>query len=369
MPAPATHSPTVLWWSRSGREYSRNRIVRDSFLRLGWTLVDFAPLVSLTADLEASLRRLPTPDLVWVPCFRQRDGAAAVRWSRRRGSPVVFDPLISAYDKQVFERQKFAETSRSARRLKQWEAALMRRFDRVIADTDCHAAFFYEEFGVPTSALCVIPVGAEQGLFTSQAAGVNTGPVRVMFYGSFIGLQGPEVIAAAARLTPELDWTLIGDGPLKSRCVDIAGDARNVRFIPWIPYEDLPAAIGVAEILLGVFGESRKAGRVIPNKVFQSLACARLVVTRPSSAYPSELVNAGLAGSGLSFIEAGQPERLASELRELAAHRNELAAALGLQARQSYERYFSESSIDQAAAGRAAIVGAADSPSRRQDGD
>ena len=134
--------PVVLWWSRSGRDYSRDRIIRRAFRRLGWRVCDFRPQLSPTADWEARLRRLTPPSLIWVPCFRQRDAAAALRWGARHQVPVVMDPLISAWDKQVFERRKFAADSRAARRLLRWESDRLNASAAVVADTWGHAQLF-----------------------------------------------------------------------------------------------------------------------------------------------------------------------------------------------------------------------------------
>jgi hypothetical protein len=149
--------PSVLWWGRFDPDYSRNRILRKLLPELGWNIVDFHPRFSPLGDLEARLKRIGKPDLVWVPCFRQRDLAAASRWARRHGVPLLFDPLISAYDKQIFERKKYAPQSRQARRLHRWEQSLFKQADILLADTQPHADYFSEEFDilVNTSRLCM----------------------------------------------------------------------------------------------------------------------------------------------------------------------------------------------------------------------
>lgn len=339
-------SKTVLWWGRFDPEYSRNRILRQAFRELGWNLVDFRPVFSALADWQAMLHKLPEADLVWVPCFRQRDIAAARRWSGRRGLPLIVDPLISAYDKQVHERGKFAEGSRQAERLRRLESELLRSASLVVVDTPAHAEFFQQAFAIPQDRLQVIHVGAEEPLFRPAPQPVYDGkrPLEVLFYGSFIGLQGPEVIVEAARLYegPPVHWAMLGEGPLKAECMRRAHGLENVIFEPRLPYADLPARIHRADILLGVFGTSDKAGRVIPNKVFQALACGRPVVTRQGIGYPAELREQ--AGSGLIWVAPGNAEALAQTVSELAG-KHEALPALGSQARATYQRFFSVRAI------------------------
>jgi glycosyltransferase involved in cell wall biosynthesis len=188
MTAPAR---TVLWWGRFDPDYSRNRVLRQAYAMLGWQVRDFHPWVSLLADIEARLRRPPRADLVHVPCFRQRDIAAATRYARRLGVPLLIDPLISAYDKQLFERGKFPEHSTRAGWLLRREQQLFQGADIVIADTPEHARFFAETLGVEPARLHVVYVGAEESLFTPAAAHTPNSPIEVLFYGSFIPLQGP----------------------------------------------------------------------------------------------------------------------------------------------------------------------------------
>jgi glycosyltransferase involved in cell wall biosynthesis len=129
---------------------------------------------------------------------------------------------------------------------------------------------------------------------------------------------------------------------LSKLCEAHAKGLENVTFEDWLPYEKLPARIHQADILLGVFGTTPKAGRVIPNKVFQSLACGRPVVTRSASAYPEALVAA--ENSGLVWTSAGDAQSLADRVAILAADPAKLRQ-FSEAAVETSRQYFSESVV------------------------
>jgi glycosyltransferase involved in cell wall biosynthesis len=341
-----TNRKRVMWWGRFDPDYSRNRILRQAYAALGWNIVDFHPLLSRTADIEAWLRRLPAPDLVHVPCFRQRDIASARRYARRCELQLLIDPLISAFDKQVFERKKFPEHSTQADRLLKEERGLFQGADIVLADTSEHARFFIETLGIARARVHVVYVGAEEALFTpAPDPHPPNNPLEVLFYGSFIPLQGPQVIVDAARLYqgPPVSWVLLGSGPLLADCKKTAEGLPNVLFEDWLPYTDLPDRIRRADILLGVFGSTPKAQRVIPNKVFQALACGKPVVTCSAPAYPAQLRT---TEAGVTFIAADRPNELAAAVGRLAIEPARLQQ-LGHAARAIYEQNFSFAHIAQ----------------------
>lgn len=337
---------TVLWWGKSDVNYSRNRICRQALQALGYDIIDFNPLISQLAHLQANITGLAKPDLVWVPCFRQRDIAAARTWSAQHGVPLLLDPLISAWDKQVFERRKFSPESKQAMRLKTWESNLIQSADMVLVDTPLHAGLFARELGVQADKLVTVYVGAEAEMFKPLAKLTEAEPIEVLFYGSFIGLHGVHAIVEAAKLAQaqsNVVWTLLGDGPQKASCMASAEGYENIRFEAALPYAKLPQRIANADILLGVFGGTAKAGNVIPNKVFQALACAKPVITRTSQAYPSALQE---GSRGLQFVTADNPQALYEAVMRWVAQLHQLKAH-GDSAYQLYERYFSSAQIQQ----------------------
>ncbi len=335
--------PQVLWWGRSDPEYSRNRLVLKLFRKLGWQVDFFHPFTSVTGGIEAYFKRPAQPDLVWVPCFRQTDIPSAANWAGKWKVPLIADPLISAFQKEVFERQKYPPGSGKANRRRQWEADLFSRTDLVVADTPAHADFFQNTLGVDKKKLAVLYVGAEDGLFIPCPGQDDSKQFEVLFYGSFLALQGPEVIIEAARLLKHLPirFTLLGDGDLKPAIIRQAKGLTSVNFSPWIPFGQLPNRLCQADILLGIFGSTPKAGLVIPNKMFQSMAVARPVITMSSEAYPEELLHSDVIG----WVESGNPEQLSRKVAQFYDSRATLQER-GVQTRKLFDRFFSEAILE-----------------------
>jgi len=315
-------SVRILWWGRGDVNYSRNGVVRSILRDMGCEIEDFRPTVSSFGDVEAYFNGMRKCDCVWVPCFRQRDVLAAARWARRKDVPLVFDPLISSWDKRVLEFRKLTTDSSASRRLLVEERRQFAAADIVIADTAEHARFFHKQLFVPKEKLHIVYVGAEENLFSPAPLHKHEGSLEVLFYGSMLPLQGPKTIVEAARIMRDVavKWTLLGRGPLLDECKTAASELSNVIFEDQIPYSRLCNRIHAADVLLGVFGTSEKAGRVIPNKVFQSLASGRMVITRKSLAYPLGVSKS----NAITFVEAGNPHDLAEMVLRFATNRRAL---------------------------------------------
>jgi len=260
---------------------------------------------------------------------------------------MIFDPLISVYDKQVFEREKFLPSSSAANRLLRWEQRLFQMADIVIADTHLHAEYYEETLGVSHKNIHVIPVSAEENLFFP----IETVPrnrtetrYRILYYGSYLALHGVETIIEAVLHNSEvaIDWIFIGDGPMRAMARERCSGLQNVRFVEWVEYKDLASDIHLADLVLGVFGMTDKARRVIPNKVYQALACGRPVVTMRADAYPSQLLESGQCG--IYWIDAGDPQQLSDAINR--AMNSDFFSDF-LLARQSYETYFSNTIVEE----------------------
>ncbi|MBW1698347.1 MAG: glycosyltransferase [Deltaproteobacteria bacterium] len=331
--------PTVLWWGRSDSDYSRNRIVCRQFTELGWSVWYFSPVASRLGRYEAYLRRLQRPDLIWVPCFRHKDIMAASHWADKWNVPLVIDPLISAFEKEVYEKNKYPPGSRAAEKIKKWEAQCFSKADIIVADTPAHHKFFQTELAVAAKKIEVLYVGAETQMFRPAPVPPLQAPYEILFYGSFLKLQGAEVIVRAAETIRDLPvvWTLLGEGEYKPVCQRLARKLKNVRFEPWIDYDHLPKRIARAHIVLGIFGTSVKADLVIPNKMFQAMAMARPIITRASSAYENTIEDSSVIG----WIPPQDPAALAFIVRKWFEDPSKLKVR-AKETRMLFDRFFGE---------------------------
>lgn len=304
-------TPTVCYFGTYEADYERNRIVQEGLCEHGASVLTcheavwgrrhktgtFASPLAL-ADLATTLARayarlarrylseVGEHDVVLVGYLGHLDMLLAGPLARLRGKPVVFDAFISLYDTLVHDRRLFAEGSapaRAAKRLDQISCALA---DRVLVDTDAHADYFAQELGVPREKCATVLVGADPRVFHPEAA-ASSETFTVFHYSKFAPLHGIRTILEAARILrdhPDVRFHLVGGGQLEREVATWMGELElaNLEHRAWMEPGELRSAIASAGACLGIFGDTDKAARVIPNKVFQCMAVGAPIVTRDS---------------------------------------------------------------------------------------
>jgi glycosyltransferase involved in cell wall biosynthesis len=258
---------------------------------------------------EARLFRRPREefDALIVGYPGQLDLPAARRAAG--GRPVVFNPLVSLYDTFVHDRRRFRPRSPAGRALKTIDRGALRAADLVIADTQASADFLAELAGLARDRIEVCFVGAEERVFGPNWAPQQ--PFEALFVGKLIPLHGVATVLEAAKTAPEVRFRLIGSGQLEPL---LQQRPSNVEHVPWVEYERLPQELRAAGCSLGVFGTSGKAARVIPNKVFQALACGVPVITADTPATRELLVD----GESALLVPPGDAQALAAAVRRFA---------------------------------------------------
>ena len=248
--------------------------------------------------------------------------------ARFRRARLVFDPLVSLWDTFGGDRGLVASAGWKASAVRAVDGVAFRLPSLVLADTWAHAAYYQEAFGLARDRLAVVPVGAlPEPRADGRARGLDWNePLTIFQYGKWSPLHGAEVVLdAAERLRGEpVRFVLAGEGQLSAQLKTIIA-ARNLDTVTWLgslTMAELRDRTLAADVCLGVFGRSDKAGRVVPNKVHDALACGRPVITE-DSAGARELLHDGEnallvpAGDGAALAEAVVRLRDQDERRRL----------------------------------------------------
>jgi glycosyltransferase involved in cell wall biosynthesis len=316
----------VLYFGTYERDYPRNAQVVRSLRDAGVEVVErhvsvwdgqrhkfaLGPVSALRLA-GAELRLLKRPEVDFDVLIVGYPGHLDMTTARRiaGGRPLVFNPLVSLYDTFVLDRARWPPGSVPARMLEAIDRRAIRAADLVVLDTENHADYFAELGGVPRDRVQVCLLGADETRFTpgwSQPEAFSC-----FFHGKLIPVHGLETIIAAARLVPEVRFTLTGTGQLSGLLEH--DRPENVEWLGWVPDERIPVELHRCGCVLGIFGTSEKASRVIPNKAFEALACGAPIVTADTPGSRELLVD----GESALLVPPGDPSALAEAIRRLAA--------------------------------------------------
>lgn len=267
-------------------------------------------------------------------------------WAKCTGRKVLFDPFLSRYNTRVEDRQLYEPKSLQARIAHWQDWSACKAADYLIFDTHEHRDYFYERYHL-TAPSNVVPVGVPEAVFTypCESKPAQTGPFEVLFYGTFIPLQGIEtIVRACAHLPDGVRVTIIGRGQTWDDVMAVRAalniDPSRLRFEAPVAFETLPTRLAQADVALGIFGDTDKAARVVPNKVVQAAAMGRPMITADTPAIRRYFKHE----ASVFLVPSGDAAALANAVLTLRDN-PAMCARLGAGARGVFEQEFSLDAI------------------------
>lgn len=289
-----TQEITVCYFGSHKDDYSRNNIIRKGLLQNGIEIINCSSrqnvLLRSFILFFKFLKIRKKIDVIIVSEMSHASMPCAKLISFIFRKKIIFDPLISAYDTIVEDRKLINKGSLLSKVILFLDKACMKMSDKVIADTEEHAEYFSNHMGIDVNKIKVIPVGADIDFyFPCKEDWKDQEKFSVLFQGTYIPLHGIKyIILAAQRLQKykDIHFTLVGNGQQYEEILMMNEQMGldNITFLPMLPQDELRNQINKSDVCLGVFGETNKAKRVIPNKVYQYLACSKPIITGENKA-------------------------------------------------------------------------------------
>lgn len=286
---------SICYFGSHKYDYSRNEIIKKGLSLNGFKIVDCRSrhnvLIRNFVLFFKFLRIRKEVDVILVSEMSHASMPIAYLVSRLFDKLLIFDPLISAYDTIVEDRKLIKKGGLLSRVVFFLDKLCLKTADFILADTEIHRKYFSETFEIPMDKIGKVIVGADTKYYYPEKKEVAKvkDEFNVLFQGTFIPLHGIKYIIEAADLLRDrtnIRFTIIGEGQEKQEILKISNklNLTNVSFLPLMSQGLLREKINQSDICLGIFGETVKAKRVIPNKVYQYLACGKPIITGRSEA-------------------------------------------------------------------------------------
>ena len=305
----------VLYFGIYNPNYSRNRVLIRGLRENGVEVLECnVPYRSWVSYLKLLVKYFSIKKRfdAMVVGFPGQEAMLLVRLLTKK--PIIFDTFTSHYGGYVLDRGKYSKKSLRAKWYKWLDRKSVKLSDVALLDTDAHIEFFVKEFGLPKEKFKRILVGTDSSVFYQREVKKKTDKFLVHFHGHFIPLQGTRYIVEAAKILENegVAFNIIGRGQDYRESRELAGrlELKNVNFIDNVPYDKLPEYISDADICLGIFGNTTKADIVIPNKIYEAIACAKPVITADTPAVRELFKD----GDNILMCKKADPEDLASKI-------------------------------------------------------
>jgi colanic acid biosynthesis glycosyl transferase WcaI len=311
---------------------------------LAWNVYTIGALANLLAVRRGDVLFLRTPPLqLGVPAlFARVLGGAAILVNVQDIHPDL------AIESGILRNRLGI---RFAKSLERWVYGLA---DRIAVISDGFARNLRAK-GVPAAKLAVLPNWVDTEFLKP---GPKDNPVArrlgldgrfVVMYSGTISISSnrtlERALEAAARLAGERDvlFVLVGEGMKKDalQAKAAALGLANVRFLPFVPYPELPALLAASDVLL-VPLDKDKSDLSVPSKLYTFMAAGRPIL---GLAAPGSEVATLLRANDCGLAAApDDPGAIAAAVRELAASPAR-RRALGANARDYVVRRFAKDAV------------------------
>lgn len=265
------------------------------------------------------------------------------RWRPR----AIADAYLSIWDSLFVDRANGRTPGWFKRFVKAFESRALKYAERVIVDTEANREMFAVEFRLDRERILALPLAIDEAqlLATPPSPPVDERPLTVLFVGTFVPLQGIDVMMRAIGLLipdPRLRFVVVGDGQMAPAVEQLCSRFDAARFHwqrEWEDAERIAGRIAESDICLGVFGATTKSARVLPLKVYAYLAAGRATITRVPYSLP-----ASTPCPPVVEVPAADAEALASAIRGLAAEPKR-REQLGREARRFFLEHLGSSRL------------------------
>lgn len=299
----------ICFFGKYQTDYARNTVIRNALTKQGMQVSECHSqsklLIRAVKLFFCALKK--EFDILWVgyPGYTDVFIAKAVCLIKRK--PLVFDVFASIYEseyeygttlkgKEIIKEYRPIKDTNSfyAKYLRFLDKYSCKLADKIFMDTPQQIDYFAKKYSIPKNKFDWFFVGANEKIFHQKKAKKQKEKFTVLYYGRTTPVHGLEKIMKAAEMLSQnknIQFVLIGENIHFRLLAEKYSKLENCTFKKPVSLTQLSEEIAKADVCLGIFGDSAKGMRAIPNKVFEPLAMKKAVITMHSPIMDSVFTN------------------------------------------------------------------------------
>lgn len=292
-------------------------------------------------DLIAQHRRTDDYDVMLIGYPGQFDAFIGRLLAHGRGRPVALDILMSLH-LVAEERGLTSQSPTTGQLIYQLERRGLRQPDMLVAENREYRDYIATKYSLPVGRFRLVPHGADETVYYPRPIQPPTDHFRVTYHGGYLPSHGMDAIIAAAdrlRDQPEIVFHFFGAGPERERIVAMAEALTlpNVIFHGFVSLDELLDGIAQSHVCLGVFGTTRQSMFTVQNKVWETLALARPLISGDAPTIREFLTE----GEDVLLVPRADGAALAGAILQLQANPTQREAM----AQSGHQRFLASNSI------------------------
>ena len=157
--------------------------------------------------------------------------------------------------------------------------------DLILLDTQAQIDYFVNTYKINKEKFVRIFVGANNKIYFPQKNKKEVNKFIVHWHGFIVPFYAVKIIIQAAEIlknNSDILFKIVTRNNKQAQKVKKLAkelNLQNIKFYKEKTFAGLAKFINLADICLGIFGNNTKAKIVIPNKIYEAIACFKPVIT------------------------------------------------------------------------------------------
>jgi len=247
---------------------------------------------------------------------------------------IIFDAFASLYLTNIEDRKTCSAKSLKAYYYKFLDKISCQQADKILLDTNAQINYFVEKYNLDIKKFVRVFVSSDMNCHEkfysschpderkfasgklSRDPDAEIGKKFIIhWHGYIVPFYGLETVIKSAKILEnykDIEFQIITRFNSKyDKIKKLAQklNLENIKFYPETDYKEINNFINNSDICLGIFGNNKKAQVVIPNKIYEAVACAKPVITADQLVI-REVFNE----ESMVLIKPENPEELAEKI-------------------------------------------------------